>query len=209
MQHAVEKLAIVDPNLELFKSNGVHQVVDHQRRLDVGGDGSRADRIEVTLHEFAVAACLWGLAAPHGRDVIPLERRPQFVDVLGDEPRQRYGQIESHRHVAVARIAKSVHLAIGLLAAFPRENLRIFQSGRVDGSKSVRAIDAAGGVAKRFARHHPLRQEVAETLERSRFNQRSIHGPLPQHAVDQMIGKSFGRGLRKFSSPGSVNMASQ
>ena len=57
------------------KPIAAQQIVDHQHRFDVGHRRERADRVEIALHELAIAAALRVLAAPHRRDVVALERR--------------------------------------------------------------------------------------------------------------------------------------
>ena len=71
--------------LKSFEPDGPQQVVDHQHGFDVGGHAAGADRVEVALHELAIAAVLRVLAAPDGGDVIALERRAQLVRMLRRE----------------------------------------------------------------------------------------------------------------------------
>ena len=68
--------------------------MDDQHGFDVRGDGFRADRVEVALHEFAVAASLRVFAPPDRGDVIALQRHAQLADVLRGEAGQRHRQIE-------------------------------------------------------------------------------------------------------------------
>ena len=117
--------------VKCVEADGPQQVVDHQRRLDVGGDRQRADRVEVALHELAVAAALRVLAAPHRGDVVALERRAQLVDVLGDEARQRHRQVEPHADVAPAVVLKAVELLVGLVAPLAERGFRGTRSAGV------------------------------------------------------------------------------
>ena len=143
------------------------QVVDHQGGFDVGGDRAGADRVEVALHELAVAAALRVLAAPDGGDVIALERRAQLADVLGGEPGQRHRQVEPQPDPTAAVVLKLVELLVGLLAPLAGEDFQVLQRRRVDRAEAVRAIDPPGRVDQPLARDHRLRQIVAETFERA------------------------------------------
>ena len=106
--------------------------MNHQQRFDVGGVGRCADRVEVALHELAIATLLSVLAAPNGADVIPLERCADLVDVLRDKTSQRNGQVESQRDIAAAVVEKAEQLLVGLFATFAEQNLGVLQRGRVD-----------------------------------------------------------------------------
>ena len=116
--------------------------MDHQHRLDVGRDRAGADGVEIALHEFAVSAPLGVLAAPDGGDVVPLERRPQLVDVLGDEAGQGHGQVETQPHVASAVVLELIELAVGLFAPLAGQDLQVLQGRRVDGAEAVGPVDA-------------------------------------------------------------------
>ena len=62
LQQAGQHHAIVQADDELAKANRPEQVIDHQHRFDVGGHRQGADRVEIALHELAVAAALGILA---------------------------------------------------------------------------------------------------------------------------------------------------
>ena len=126
-----------------------------------------ADRVEVALHELAVAAALRVLAAPHGGDVVALERRAQLADVLGGEAGQRHGEVEPQADVAAAVVLEAVELLVGFRAALAEQDFEVLQRRRVDRAEAVGAKDAPRGVDDLLARHHRLRQIVAEALERA------------------------------------------
>ena len=65
--------------------------MNDQHRFNVGRDAPCANRVEVALCEFSEATVLSVLAAPHRRDVIPFEWRPQLLMML------RYKAGEWHR----------------------------------------------------------------------------------------------------------------
>ena len=116
----------------------------------------RADRVEVALHELAVAAALRVLAAPHGGDVVPLERRAELADVLGGKAGQRHGEIEPQADVAAAVVLEAVELLVGLRAAFAEEDFEVLERRRVDRAEAVRAEHAPRGVDDPLARQHRL-----------------------------------------------------
>ena len=173
-QQAGQHHAVVDADRELVEADRPQQVVDHQRRFDIGGDGKGADGVEIALHEFAVAAALRVLAAPHGGDVVALERRAQLADVLGGEARQRHRQVEPHAHLTAAVVLEAVELLVGFLAPFAGEDFQIFQGRRVDGAEAVRAIDPSGRVDQPLARDHRLRQVIAKAFERAGSDHRKV-----------------------------------
>ena len=137
-----------------------------------------ADRVEVALHELAVAAALRVLAAPHGGDVVALERRAQLADVLGGEAGQRHGEIEPQADVAAAVVLEAVELLVGFVAAFAGEDFEVLERRRVDRAEAVGAKDAPGRVDDPLARHHRLRQIVAEAFERAGLDERTWHGVM-------------------------------
>ena len=100
-------MPVVDADRELVEPDARKQIVDDQRGLDVGGDGRRADRVEVALHELAVAAALRVLAAPHRGDVIALERQCRARAMCWATKRaERHRQVEPHADVAAAVVLK-------------------------------------------------------------------------------------------------------
>ena len=141
-----------------------------EHHLQVGHGACGADRVEVALHELAVAATLRVFTAPDRRHVVPLERRAENSDVLGAKPGKRHRQIEPHADLAAAMVGEAIELLVGLLAPLPREDLEILQRRRVDRRESVGAVDAAGDIEDFFAGQRLRRQVVAEAFERSRFN---------------------------------------
>ena len=176
-EKTVEDQAVVDAHLEALETQGPHQVVNDQGRLDVGGVGRRADGVEIALPELAVAALSRVLAAPHWPHVIALEGRIQILDVHGGETRKRDGEIEAQSHVAVAVVAETVNEAIRFLTAFSQENFRVFQGGGVNRGIAVGAINLAGLLQKMLARDHQLRQIVPKSFKSFRLNQ-IRHGKL-------------------------------
>ncbi len=165
-----EHESIIDANGEVAHAQGLKQVVDDERRFDVGGQGPRADGVEVALHELAVASALRVLAPPHAGDVIALERGAQLPDMLGREASQRHRQVESQSHPTLAVILEFVELFVGLVAPLAGEDLQILQRRRVDRAEAVGPINAARRVDQPFARDHRLGQIIAKALERSRLD---------------------------------------
>ena len=144
LEQAVEHHAVVHVDGEIREADGPQQIVDHQRRFDIGHDTRGADRVEIALHELAVPAALRVLAAPDGGDVVALERGAQFTRMLCGEPGQRHRQVETQADLAAAVVLKLVQLAIGLFAPLAGEDLQVLKRRRVDGTETVRAIDALG-----------------------------------------------------------------
>ena len=141
----------------------------------IGGGALGADRVEIALHEFAVAAALGVFAAPDRGDVVALERRAEFADVLGGEAGERHGQVEAEADVAAAVVLEAVELLVGFRAPFAEEDFQILECRRIDRAEAVGAKHAPGGVHDRFAGEHDGRQIVAEALQSARLDGRAGH----------------------------------
>jgi hypothetical protein len=155
---------VVHADRELLDAECHEQIIDYQHHLDVGRDLRHADRIEIALHELAIPSGLRVLAAPHRGNVVPLERQPQLLRMLGDEPRQRHGEIEPQAHVAAAVILKAVELLVGFLAPFAGEDLEVLKRRRVDRPESIGAIDPPRRLDDPLPRHHRLGKIIAKTF---------------------------------------------
>ena len=181
LQQAVQHKPVVDSNCEPVEPNAIHQIVNDQQGFDVGGVGLRANRVEVTLHELAVATLLRVLAAPDSADVIPLERSAQRLSVLRGKACQRNGQIKTQGNIAIAVILKTVELLVGLIAAFAEQDFCVFERRRIDRAESVTAVHGPRGIDQRLARDHRIRKIVPESLEGPGFDQVAHNrGPLSQ-----------------------------
>src|SRR4029077_8925770 len=77
------------------------------------------------------------------------------------------GEIEPQGDIAAARIGKAVELFVGLLPSLAQQNLRVFESRRIDGREAVGAIDAPGDLEQALPRYHQLGGIIAKSLERS------------------------------------------
>ena len=100
IEKPVEDLAVIERDREVGDAGRVECGVDDLGDLGVGDDALGADRVEVALHELAEPPLGGPLAAKHRADGVPLERHPERIDVLGDEPGQRHGQVEPQRQLA-------------------------------------------------------------------------------------------------------------
>ena len=49
--------------------------------------------------------------------------------------------------------------------------IQVLEGGRIDGAKAIATINASGRFHNGLARHHGLRQVIAEALKRSGFDQ--------------------------------------
>ena len=108
--------------------------------------------------------------------MIALERRAELADVLGGEAGQRHGEIEPQADVAAAVVLEAVELLVGFLAPLAEQDFEVLERRRVDRAEAVGAKDAPGRVHDPLARHHRLRQIVAEAFERAGLDAGSRHG---------------------------------
>ena len=170
-QNAVENLAVVDVNDELiFKSEPAKERVDYQNRLDIRLDARRSNRIEVALNELAITPVLRVLSTPNRGDVVSLKRRAEFVNMLSRKSGKRHCQVEPHADVAPAGVLELVHLLVRFVRAFALKNLQIFQSWRIDRSKTKRFVHLRRGVDNLTAGNHRFRKVIPETLKSLRGN---------------------------------------
>jgi hypothetical protein len=109
--------------------------------------------------------------------------------VLRDEARERDGQVEAERYLSAAGVHETVELLVGLLAALARQDLLVFEGGRIDRKEAVGTEDDARLLDERLAGDRLLRQVVPESLERPRLDQR--HGRMlrePRGACERTPG---------------------
>ena len=99
-EHAVKDLAVVERDREVKNPCALQGGVNDLGDLGVGQHALGADRVEVALDEFAEPALGRTLATEDRADRIPLERHAQLVNMPGDEPGQRDGQVEPKRQLA-------------------------------------------------------------------------------------------------------------
>ena len=52
--------------------------------------------------------------------------------MLGDEARERYGQVKAQRDVAAAVVGEAEYLLLGFAVALAEKDLRVFKRRRVD-----------------------------------------------------------------------------
>ena len=163
-QQPVQDQPVVDPNLKAVEADRGEQVVDDQRGLDVGGVGRGADGVVVALPELAVPALPRSLAAPHRAHRVPLERRPQLVDVLRAKPRERHSQVEPQPHLRLvaARAQHAVHELVGLVAALAEQHVERFHGRGVDRREPVGPADGADALQDALPRDHRGGEVVTE-----------------------------------------------
>ena len=172
---------IVDPDGEPLDADRGQEVVHDEHHFQVGHGAGRADRVEVALHELAVAAPLRVLPPPDGCQVIPLEWQPQFVHVLGGEPGEGHGEVEPHADVAATVILEAVELLVGLLASLAREDLEVFQRRRIDRREAVRPVDPPRDVENPFPHERLRGQVIAKSLERAWLDHKGVSHQIWAH----------------------------
>src|SRR5688572_19064925 len=99
---------------ESFKADRPQEIVHDEHGLGVGRNTAGADRIEIALHELAVAAALRVLAPPYGGNVVALEWRAERADVLCGKAGQGHGEIESQTDIATAMVLETIQLLVRL-----------------------------------------------------------------------------------------------
>ena len=109
----------------------------HQNGFQIGHWAGRADCVEVTLHELAIAATLGVLAPPDSRQMIPLERRTDRTNMLGSKAGEGHRQIKPHANLTIPMISEPIELFVGLFTPLPGENLEILKGWRINRGKPV------------------------------------------------------------------------
>src|SRR4029078_7777244 len=67
--------------------------------FDLDERGCRSDRVDVALIELAKPAAGRPMGAQYGRNLIPLEKLWQLALMLGDNARERDGQVVPEREI--------------------------------------------------------------------------------------------------------------
>src|SRR4051812_25130142 len=89
---------------EIIEAETRQHVADSGAQLDLDGRGSRSDDVDVALIELAEAPARRTVGAPHGLNLVSLEELRQLSAMLGDDPRQRDGEVVAQREVGLAAV---------------------------------------------------------------------------------------------------------
>ena len=82
---------------------------------------------------------------------------------------KRYREIKAHRKIAVA-LLKAINLLFCFAAALRQQHLGRFQNRRVKRIEAIERIGIAQGFHHALHLRLPLRQQLHEAGQRSRFN---------------------------------------
>ena len=139
--------------------------------LGVDGDGRGARRVNVELRELAKPSRAGLVGAEDRAEVVAAEREFQVLGVLGDEPRERDGQVEPHRDRLFLGALQAEQRLVRLLAAGADEGGQVLEDRRVDREEAVALVDGLDLPDHVVAQDHVLRQQVLEPFEGLRLDQ--------------------------------------
>src|SRR5204863_10063823 len=126
-----------------------------------------ADAVNVALVELAEASARGAIRAPDGLNLVALEKPGELVAVLGDDARERDGQIIAERQVGLARALVLAALEdfedelVALLAVLAQERLDVFDRGRLQRLEAVALVDIFNTADDVLAPPHVGGEEVA------------------------------------------------
>ena len=154
LHDAVEHLAVVDADDVLAARDAelLQRVGGHHAHLRIGGDGSRADRVGVELHELAEAARSRLLVAEHPAGPVAAIGLGQALVVLRDVAGERRRQVVAQRQPLLVVVEEREHALVRpvLVGQELAERLGVFDQRGLDRLEAVALVDAAD------ARHHAL-----------------------------------------------------
>ena len=145
-QQRGQQFAMIELDHEVVEPEPLQDFADGGQHLDLDDGRSRADRVDVALVELAESPPRRTVGAPHRLDLVPLEVLRQFAAVLGDDARERYGQVVAQGKVGFARrlvLATAQDLEnelVPLLAVLAGQRLDILERGRLERLESVALI---------------------------------------------------------------------
>src|SRR5690606_22975029 len=120
--------------------------------LEVRGELTEVDDVDVGLGELPEPALLGTLAAPDLLDMIAPEREGQPAGVLEDVARERHGEVEVESELAVAGVlaarcepAHGIGLLVGV-ATLADEAVDRLNRPRLDGGESMQLEHLTDGV---------------------------------------------------------------
>ena len=141
--------------------------LDHQR--------TRSDGIDVALVELTKPAARRTVGAPDRLNLVALEEPAQRATMLGDDPRQRHGQVVAQRQIRFTRrlvLAAAKHFENqlrALVAVLAGERLDVLERGcfeRLEAIAPIHVLDDADHVA---AAAHVAGQEIAHAARGGRI----------------------------------------
>ena len=169
-------------------AEGLEHPFDDLDQFDLAQQRARADHVDVALVEFAVAAFLRPVGAPHGLNLVAFEGERQFALMLHDVTRERHRKVVTKSFFAdfrraahllvrqsggvVARIENLEQELVALVAVLAQQGREVLHRGSFERREPVGAEHPADRVENILAAHHLHGGEVARALGNRRF----LHG---------------------------------
>ena len=104
------------------------------------------------------------LRPPHRSDLVATERQGD-LRILGDNPRQRHGEIVSQRHVAPTLVLKAIQQVVFLPTVFADEDVEVLQCRRHQRHEPEARKDPLDLLEHLLARNHLRREIVPKPFE--------------------------------------------
>ncbi len=128
-----------------LEAEPLHRVGGHHADFRIRGDGGRADRIGVELHELAEAARSRLLIAEHPADAIAAIGLGQGIEVLGHVAGERRGQVVAQGQPLLVVVLEREHAFVRavLVGQELAQRVRVFDERRLDALEAVELIRVA------------------------------------------------------------------
>lgn len=157
---------MVDAHLELREAERGDRRVGERDALGVGHPRGGAHDVGVALVKLAEAALLRSVCAPHGLDLVALERERQRA-VHRDDPGQRHGEVVAERHVrlalapALAALEDAEDELLALVAVLAHQRFDALDGGRLERLEAVPREELADDADDVEAAVHRLGEQIA------------------------------------------------
>ncbi len=139
---------------------GVERVAHPGDDLRIRNLGLDTDGIEIELGELAIAPLVRLVGSPDRGDLVTAEGAGE-IGVLGDDARERHGQIEAEPQFLFFRIGDPKDRRLRFLARAAGEDVEVLDRGRAQRNEAVELIDATDGVHHLLPRQHLVGKEIA------------------------------------------------
>ena len=149
--------------------------------LRLHGWAGRADDVDIALKELTVAPFGRSVGAVDGLHLVAFEEARQLAAILGDDARQRHGQVVAHAGIADAVLGGAVSQRalqlfatledaedelVALVAILAEQRGQPLHGRRLQRLEAIALVDALDGFGDIVAAQHVQRQKIAHAAQR-------------------------------------------
>ena len=168
VEQAAQHLAMIQPDREIGEPEAFSTSETAAQTSASTTGGGRSDRVHVALVELAEAPLLRPVGAPHRLNLVALEELRQLALVLGDDARQRHGEVVPQREVGFARLTAFLaalqdleNQPIAFFAVLAEQRLDVLDRRRLERLEPVPLIHVGDDADDVRAPAHVLGKKVA------------------------------------------------